>query len=139
MKKENKKKNSSALIAVIFVAVIVSFLSENMPEVRRFMSRNVNTNVLAVLIAVIVFSALIIFAISRAAKKKRELPAAVRAREHEMKERADSAAAIRCTCAKGRQRYLDQADMFLKNGLIGKSEWRAMRERYMKMDIPEDM
>ncbi len=47
-------------------------------------------------------------------------------------------APIRCTCSRGKQRYLDQAAMFYKNGLIDKAEYKFMCERYNKLDIPED-
>ena len=45
---------------------------------------------------------------------------------------------IRCTCSRGKQRYLDQAAMFYKNGFIDKAEYKYMCERYNKLDIPED-
>ena len=140
MKKQNSKKSFPVFIIVIFIAAIVSFLTENVPEFARFMSRELDADVVAVILAGIIFAVGIIAAIVSAVKKSRvTTPAAVRAKEHELKEHPNSNAAVRCTCARGRQRYLDQADMFLKNGLIDKNEWRAMRERYMKMEIPEEM
>ena len=150
MKKQNSKKSFPVVMIVIFIAAIVSFLTENVPEFARFMSRELDADAVAIILAGIIFAVGIIAAIVAAVKKSRvttptvknsrvTTPAAVRAKEHELKEHPNSNAAIRCTCAKGRQRYLDQADMFLKNGLIDKNEWRAMRERYMKMEIPEEM
>ena len=140
MKKQNSKKSFPIFIIVIFVAIFVSFLTENVPEFARFMSRELDADAVAVILAGIIFVVGIIAAIVAAAKKSRvTTTAAVRAKEHELKEHPNSNAAIRCTCARGRQRYLDQADMFLKNGLIDKNEWRAMRERYMKMEIPEEL
>ena len=47
-------------------------------------------------------------------------------------------APIRCTCSRGKQRYLDQAAMFYKNGFIDKAEYKYMCERYNKLDIPEE-
>ena len=140
MKKQNSKKSFPIVMIVIFIAAIVSFLTENVPEFARFMSRELDADAVAVILAGIIFVVGIIAAIVAAAKKSRvTTPAAVRAKEHELKDRAKNDAAIRCTCARGRQRYLDQADMFLKNGLIDKNEWRAMRERYMKMEMPEEL
>ena len=140
MKKQNSKKSFPIVMIVIFIAAIVSFLTENVPEFARFMSRELDADAVAIILAGIIFVVGIIAAIVAAAKKSRvTTPAAVRAKEHELKEHAKNDAAIRCTCARGRQRYLDQADMFLKNGLIDKNEWRAMRERYMKMEIPEEL
>ena len=51
---------------------------------------------------------------------------------------AAEGAPIRCTCSRGKQRYLDQAAMFYKNGFIDKAEYKYMCERYNKLDIPED-
>ena len=48
-------------------------------------------------------------------------------------------AAIRCTCSKGKQRYLDQAAMFYKNGFIDRAEYNLMCERYNKLDLPEGL
>ena len=68
--------------------------------------------------------------------------AAKRMSAHEMNSRANSvhggeSAAIRCTCSKGKQRYLDQAAMFYKNGFIDRAEYNLMCERYNKLDLPE--
>ena len=40
---------------------------------------------------------------------------------------------------RGREKYYAQLDSFLKNGIIDRSEYRFMRERYAKMDIPDDL
>ena len=137
MKKDSKKNNTAAII-VVFAVIIIAFLSENMPAVRKFIS-SINFNAVLVVLALIVFFGSILTALIVASKKYRETPASLRAREHELKAHTDSKEAIKCTCAKGKQRYLDQADMFLKNGLIDKNEWKTMRERYNKLDIPEEM
>ena len=51
----------------------------------------------------------------------------------------DNKDAIRCTCSQGRQRYLDQAELFLKNGIIDKAEYNVMKERYLKMELPDGL
>ena len=77
-------------------------------------------------------------------KKKTEDKTLKRMSEHEVKtpafsSRDESEEALHCTCAHGKQRYLDQAAMFYKNGLIDRAEYNAMCERYSKLDLPEGM
>ena len=40
---------------------------------------------------------------------------------------------------RGREKYYAQLDSFLKNGIIDRNEYKFMRERYAKMDIPDDL
>ena len=40
---------------------------------------------------------------------------------------------------RGREKYYAQLDSFLKNGIIGRDEYKFMRERYARMDIPDDL
>lgn len=40
---------------------------------------------------------------------------------------------------RGREKYYAQLDSFLKNGIIDRDEYKFMRERYAKMDIPDDL
>ena len=44
------------------------------------------------------------------------------------------------TCAHhtGKEKYLEQVEGFYRNGLIDRAEYKALREKYEKMDIPED-
>lgn len=46
--------------------------------------------------------------------------------------------AIHCGHSRGRQKYLEQLDSFLANGIIEKDEYRLLRERYEKLDIADD-
>ncbi len=46
--------------------------------------------------------------------------------------------AIHCAHLNGRQKYLEQIDNYLKTGLIDRSEYRVLKERYMNLDIPDD-
>lgn len=46
--------------------------------------------------------------------------------------------AIHCGHSRGRQKYLEQLDGFLANGIIEKDEYRLLRERYEKLDIADD-
>ena len=46
--------------------------------------------------------------------------------------------AITCAHHSGKEKYLEQVEGFYRNGLIDRAEYRALREKYEKMDIPED-
>lgn len=46
--------------------------------------------------------------------------------------------AIHCAHLRGKEKYLEQIDGFLRTGLIGKEEYRILKERYSKLDIPDD-
>ena len=80
----------------------------------------------------------------RSARRGKASPAAVKAKAHEPQTSAkpdrsdDHKDALRCTCSHGRQRYLDQAELFLKNGIIDRAEYNVMRERYLKMELPDE-
>ena len=47
--------------------------------------------------------------------------------------------AVKCAHPRGREKYIHQLDNFLANGLIDKSEYRVLKERYEKISIPENM
>ena len=46
--------------------------------------------------------------------------------------------AIHCAHLTGRAKYMEQLDSFLKTGLIDREEYRVLKERYMRLDIPDD-
>lgn len=57
-----------------------------------------------------------------------------------MREKNDQKAqAVKCTHSTGREKYIQQLDEYLANGIIDKSEYRMMKERYEKLDIPDNM
>ena len=45
---------------------------------------------------------------------------------------------ITCAHHTGKEKYLEQVEGFYRNGLIDRAEYRLLREKYEKMDIPED-
>ena len=51
-------------------------------------------------------------------------------------ERAEEA--VHCHHSTGKQKYLEQLDTFLANGIIDKAEYRLLKERYSKLDIEDD-
>ncbi len=52
--------------------------------------------------------------------------------------RAAGDEAIHCAHLTGREKYMEQIDSFLRNGLIDRAEYNALRERYSKLNIPDD-
>ena len=52
---------------------------------------------------------------------------------------ARSEQAVGCQHAAGREKYLRQLDEHLKSGLIDKAEYKLLCERYLRMDIDEDV
>ena len=46
--------------------------------------------------------------------------------------------AIHCAHLTGRAKYMEQLDSFLRTGLIDREEYRVLKERYMRLDIPDD-
>ena len=51
---------------------------------------------------------------------------------------AEREEAIHCAHLTGREKYMEQINSFLKNGLIDRAEYNALRERYSKLNIPDD-
>ena len=43
-----------------------------------------------------------------------------------------------CAHSLGKEKYIQQLDNYLKAGLIDRAEYKVMKERYEKLDIPED-
>ena len=54
-------------------------------------------------------------------------------------EHADEAEEV-ITCAHhtGKEKYIEQLESYLKAGLIDKAEYKVLKDRYNKLDIPED-
>ncbi len=46
--------------------------------------------------------------------------------------------AIHCRHSRGKEKYLEQLDSYLKNGIIDKAEYKVLYERYSKLDLPDD-
>ena len=46
--------------------------------------------------------------------------------------------AVRCHHSSGKQKYIEQLDGYLSAGLIDRDEYRVLKERYEKLDLPDD-
>lgn len=47
--------------------------------------------------------------------------------------------AVGCSHERGKDKYIQQLDNFLSNGLIEKSEYMQLKRRYESLNIPENM
>ena len=45
---------------------------------------------------------------------------------------------MHCAHSRGREKYLEQIEGFLANGIIDKAEYKVLRERYEKLELPDD-
>lgn len=131
----DKKKNSSVSGAII--AVVVWIILSNLA------AGNVGTLVFTVIFLAIAGVGLgSLIAKKKGGAKQGSVYHAERAREKAkhifMKEEFEEEA-VKCTHPRGREKYIHQLDNFLANGIIDKTEYRVLKERYDKINIPENM
>ena len=98
----------------------------------------------AILIIAAAFAALFKKAAAGTAKTQTQRPTPARHAENRRAVRptthahTESEEAVRCAHSRGKQKYLEQLDSFLANGIIDRAEYKLMRERYEQLDIPDD-
>ena len=130
----NKKqtKKSGGLVPLLVVLAIAFSAVGELDEDTLFPIIGVG-----VFIAVI---AVIVFVTVKAVKKNTPASAARRTAPASPAVRAGRGTeeAIHCQHKTGKQKYLDQLDSFLANGIIDRAEYRTLRERYSKLEIDED-
>ena len=51
---------------------------------------------------------------------------------------AEEEEALHCEHLTGRAKYMQQLEGYLRSGLIDRAEYKVLKEKYMKMEIPED-
>ena len=77
-----------------------------------------------------------------AAAHEKPVPAAKAAAErpHGFRHRDEIEAeeAVHCAHRRGKEKYIEQLGYYLKAGLIDREEYKVMKARYEKLDIPED-
>ncbi len=131
-----KKKNSSVSGAII--AVVVWIILSNLAGMG-----NIGTLVFTVIfLAVAGFGAASVIAKKKGGARHGSVYHSERAKEKAkhifMKEEYEEEA-VKCTHPRGREKYIHQLDNFLANGIIDKTEYRVLKERYDKINIPENM
>ena len=128
MNKDRKKKKQNPL--GVIAAIVIVFLAE--------FADSADGIAALIFIAVIVGIAVLLV-------KKLKPKAAATAREStehisfvpEIHLHSDGSECV--NTLRGREKYYAQLDSFLKNGIIDRDEYNFMRERYAKMDIPDDL
>ena len=156
----NKKKQGNKGSAVVILVIMIAAILINSAKDAAFLFkgvRNFDPDVLAPVIACVAFLVVIVAFIVSAAKGKAgkgnakkqtrtpqkrpaPQPAAAKAKQPSpLFHHADEAEeAISCAHHTGKEKYLEQVEGFYKNGLIDRAEYKLLREKYEKLDLPED-
>ena len=137
--RERKNNNNSGFIGLAVIAVFMIL--------RGVVDAIMGSNILGLIIpiaTIAVFGAVlgVLFGKKKTGTKKGTVYQKERAIEKAKNyfSRDDvSEQAIKCTHPRGREKYIHQLDNFLSNGIIDKSEYRVLKERYDKLNIPENM
>ena len=140
MNNRERKNNSSGLVGIAVIAVLMIL--------RGAVDAVMGSNILGLIIpiaTIAVFGAVLGLLLGNKKKtgaKKGSVYHTERAREKAKNyftrdDRMEQA--VKCTHPRGREKYIHQLDGFLANGLIDKSEYRVLKERYEKMNIPDNM
>ena len=148
----NRKKNSSGSIVIwaLVLAVIFAYNAVTDADPELILPVLIGVAAVAMVVAVIVM-------VSRAkagsaeqkpgaAKQSVSLhrpfpqPTAMKNRRPAavLQHRDEAEEVISCGHKSGKQKYLEQVEGFYKNGLIDRDEYKILREKYEKLDIPED-
>ena len=132
MKKDKKQGNLFSTIFGILLLIFFAFM-------RGLLSDEGKWIVVCLVIIVSLFS--LIFKKGAAGKEKtttRPAPVQRHAPRPAAHAHTESEEAVRCAHSRGKEKYLEQLDTFLANGIIDRAEYKLMHERYEKLDIPDD-
>ena len=134
-----RTSNKSALSVYVVVLAILLVNALNLS------AGNEN---LVIYITVIVVIALVWFAVAYTLAKKKSggktasiynsERAKEKAKQIFMREEFEEQA-VKCSHPRGKEKYIAQLNNFLANGLIDKAEYRVLKERYEKTQVPDDM
>ena len=138
-RERGRSSNKSSYAGIAVVAAILLINSLNI---------SAGTENLLIFAAVLLVVAFVGFAVAYAlAKKKRggntgsiysKERAKEKAKQIFMREEFEEQA-VKCTHPRGKEKYIAQLDNFLANGLIDKAEYRVLKERYEKTQVPDNM
>ncbi len=136
----SNRKNSNKKSSVFpFVLLVILFSA-----LRNTADREMQVILTGIFAAVLFLALIPVFARKKNAKAGREEKAApVRAAEDRRQparggKEKESEEAVRCHHSRGKEKYIEQLDGYLKAGLIDRAEYRVLRERYEKLDLPDD-
>jgi len=146
--RKQANKGSSVIMSVIIAVVLLLNIARNFDEDK--------LPVFFFVVAALIVFVLITSIASRAkagkssAKKQTSVelnrpfpqPTAVKTKQpspifrHRDEQEAEEA--VRCAHARGKEKYFEQIEGFYRNGLIDRAEYKILREKYEKLDLPED-
>ncbi len=148
MNNNRQNNKSSGIVTVVILAGVLLF---NLLSAR-FKQEDMSVVVISTM--VVAFITFIVVALSKARagksgeKKKAAVelhrpfpqPTAVKSRQpaRVLQHKDEAEEVVTCAHHTGREKYLEQVEGFYKNGLIDRAEYKILREKYEKMDIPED-
>ena len=146
MKKKNNPKNKGSVIPILVIlGVILLRSAADEPEVLYA--------ALPIIIVLIAVAAVVSAAKKQlnkdgeqpvknrpapAAAAKRPAAAAKTAKAASAADEIEAEEAIHCAHCRGKEKYIEQLGYYLKAGLIDREEYRVMKARYEKLDLPED-
>ena len=135
--RKNNKSSGSVGIAVIAAIMVLNAVTDS-----------ASGSVIVGLIFTVLFLGILGFVIAYALSKKKggatkgSVYYTERVKENAkhifMREEYDEQA-IKCAHPRGREKYIHQLDNFLSIGLIDRKEYQLLKERYDKLNIPENM
>ena len=142
MNKRDKKKSPQGMVPgliVLFTVMIFNFIAGATDDGPVAVIAAVACFVVAVIVAVTVFAVKRAASGDASAQTARSAERAPAEHRPTIRLHADEAEeAIHCSHVRGKQKYIEQLESYLKNGIIDKAEYRVLKERYEKLDIPDD-
>ena len=146
-KKKGGKGTSIAVWIIIAATLFYSFFSSEGYDAEDFLPIVIVAVItMAVVLNIVVFKKLKTG--KNTAKKPSSVelnrpfpqPTALKTKQppHALHHKDEAEEALTCAHRTGREKYLEQAESFYRNGLIDRAEYKTLREKYEKMDIPED-
>ena len=161
---KNKKKQGGGVSAIISIVVVLIVLYSAIPEMTKRRLQHLisgrgapNQDMIifagffVLVVLLIIGTAVLMFRVLSKKPAEREKPNPSARQDqakagtlqtlaaHIRQERKSvGEEAIHCAHLTGREKYMEQINSFLKNGLIDRAEYNALRERYSKLNIPDD-
>lgn len=137
-RKENKNQNFSSFWGILAAVILFNVIA----------SEGVSFSALLIVAIVIIAIAALVFGLILAQKKKGEKKLGSVYHAERMKDMAKSVLhaqkrsseqAVSCSHELGKDKYIQQLDNFLSNGLIEKSEYNQLKRRYENLNVPDNM
>ena len=142
MVNRDRKRNTPGTGGIAIIAAILLFNALNIAAIE---TRTIGLVAMAIILLCLGFA--VAFAMTKkkaGMKKEGSVYQKARAQEKAMQyftreETAAEEKAVNCAHPIGKEKYIHQLDNFLANGIIDKNEYRVLKARYEKANIPENM